>query len=190
MRLQIPFYYLSWWANAYFNTASLMSCWGWQLGLSGMRDRFGIFGAVIRIRKLSLLLVVMLRMPNSHHTLQIPRQTTGKILLLVILPLFVVFSMIYQKCLMSSVRYTSVHVKVISRRGVNGFHCTWTSKPIPSCDVYFCAPMTLILGMSPPSALIFHLGLLIRVVVMQYTRKSRWKKDSPLKVMVWYSFCQ
>ena len=30
-----------------------------------MRDRFGIFGAVIRIRKLSLLLVVTLRMPNS-----------------------------------------------------------------------------------------------------------------------------
>jgi hypothetical protein len=38
-----------------------------------MRDRFGIFGAVIRIRKLSLLLVVTLRMPNkglpsSFHT--------------------------------------------------------------------------------------------------------------------------
>jgi hypothetical protein len=30
-----------------------------------MRDRFGIFGAVIRIRKLSLLLVVTLRMPNN-----------------------------------------------------------------------------------------------------------------------------
>ena len=44
-----------------------MSCWGWQLGLSGMRDRFGIFGAVIRIRKLSLLLVMTLRMPNTLH---------------------------------------------------------------------------------------------------------------------------
>jgi len=32
-----------------------------------MRDRFGIFGTVIRIRKLSLLLVVMLRIPNSWH---------------------------------------------------------------------------------------------------------------------------
>jgi hypothetical protein len=36
-----------------------------------MRDRFGIFGAVIRIRKLSLLLVMTLRMPNNpvrkHH---------------------------------------------------------------------------------------------------------------------------
>jgi len=30
-----------------------------------MRDRFGIFGTVIRIRKLSLLLVVMLRIPNT-----------------------------------------------------------------------------------------------------------------------------
>ena len=30
-----------------------------------MRDRFGIFGAVIKIRKLSLLLVVTLRSPNS-----------------------------------------------------------------------------------------------------------------------------
>jgi len=29
--------------------------------------RFGIFGAVIRIRKLSLLLVLMLRMPNTTH---------------------------------------------------------------------------------------------------------------------------
>ena len=29
-----------------------------------MRDRFGIFGTVIRIRKLSLLLVMMLRIPN------------------------------------------------------------------------------------------------------------------------------
>jgi len=29
-----------------------------------MRDRFGIFGAVIRIRKLSLLLVMTLKMPN------------------------------------------------------------------------------------------------------------------------------
>jgi len=33
-----------------------------------MRDRFGIFGAVIRIRKLSLLLVVTLRMPNTSST--------------------------------------------------------------------------------------------------------------------------
>jgi len=31
-----------------------------------MRDRFDIFGAVIRIRKLSLLLVATLRMPNRH----------------------------------------------------------------------------------------------------------------------------
>ena len=31
-----------------------------------MGDRFGIFGTVIRIRKLSLLLVVMLRIPNNH----------------------------------------------------------------------------------------------------------------------------
>ena len=30
-----------------------------------MRDRFGIFGTVIKIRKLSLLLVMMLRIPNS-----------------------------------------------------------------------------------------------------------------------------
>jgi len=30
-----------------------------------MRDRFGIFGTVIRIRKLSLLLVMMLRIPNN-----------------------------------------------------------------------------------------------------------------------------
>jgi len=43
-----------------------MSCCGWQLGLSSMRDRFGIFGAVIRNRKLSLLLVMTLRMPNSY----------------------------------------------------------------------------------------------------------------------------
>jgi len=32
-----------------------------------MRDRFGIFETVIRIRKLSLLLVVMLRIPNTYH---------------------------------------------------------------------------------------------------------------------------
>jgi len=32
-----------------------------------MRDRFGIFGAVIRIRKLSLLLVMTLRMPNMKE---------------------------------------------------------------------------------------------------------------------------
>ena len=32
-----------------------------------MRDRFGIFDVVIRIRKLSLFLVVTLRMPNSHY---------------------------------------------------------------------------------------------------------------------------
>jgi len=31
-----------------------------------MRDRFGIFGAVIRIRKLSQLLVMTLRIPNSN----------------------------------------------------------------------------------------------------------------------------
>ena len=43
-----------------------MSCWGWKLGLSGMRDRFGIFGTIIKIRKLSLLLVMMLRIPNKH----------------------------------------------------------------------------------------------------------------------------
>ena len=49
-----------------FNTASLMSCWGWQLGLSGMRDRFGIFGTVTRIRN-CLVLVVMLRIPNRHQ---------------------------------------------------------------------------------------------------------------------------
>jgi len=45
-----------------------MSCWGWQLSLSGMRDWFGIFGAVIRIRKLSLLLVMTLRMSYSIQT--------------------------------------------------------------------------------------------------------------------------
>ena len=35
-----------------------------------MGDRFGIFGTVIRIRKLSLslLLVMMLRIPNSIHS--------------------------------------------------------------------------------------------------------------------------
>jgi len=32
-----------------------------------MRDRFGIFGTVTRIRKLSLLLVVMLRIPNTRQ---------------------------------------------------------------------------------------------------------------------------
>jgi len=32
-----------------------------------MRDRFGIFGAIIRIRKLSLLLVMTLRMPNKEY---------------------------------------------------------------------------------------------------------------------------
>ena len=30
-----------------------------------MRDRFGIFGTVTRFRELSLLLVMMLRIPNS-----------------------------------------------------------------------------------------------------------------------------
>ena len=35
-----------------------------------MRDRFGIFGAVIRIRKLSLLLVMTLRMPNKRQLQQ------------------------------------------------------------------------------------------------------------------------
>ena len=38
-----------------------------MLYLSGMRDRFGIFGTVIRNKKLSLLLVMTLRMPNSGH---------------------------------------------------------------------------------------------------------------------------
>ena len=42
-----------------------MSCRGWQLGLSGVRDRFGIFGTVSRFRELSLLLVMILRIPNS-----------------------------------------------------------------------------------------------------------------------------
>ena len=64
--LAYPIYYLFRWAIAYFNIASLISCWGWQLGLSGMRDRFGIFSTVIRIRKLCLLLVMMLRIPNRH----------------------------------------------------------------------------------------------------------------------------
>jgi len=32
-----------------------------------MMARYGIFGALIRIRKLSLLLVVTLRMPNTLH---------------------------------------------------------------------------------------------------------------------------
>jgi hypothetical protein len=40
-----------------------------------MRDRFGIFGAVIRIRKLSLLLVMTLRMPNSQLS-----RYTGRVL--------------------------------------------------------------------------------------------------------------
>ena len=31
-----------------------------------MRDRFGIFGTVTRFRELSLLLVMMLRIPNSN----------------------------------------------------------------------------------------------------------------------------
>jgi len=31
-----------------------------------MRDRFGIFGTVTRIRKLSLLLIMMLRIPNTQ----------------------------------------------------------------------------------------------------------------------------
>ena len=31
-----------------------------------MRDRFGIFGTVTRFRELSLLLVMMLRIPNKH----------------------------------------------------------------------------------------------------------------------------
>jgi len=35
-----------------------------------MRDGFGIFGTVTRIRKLSLLLVMMLRIPNSHMSIQ------------------------------------------------------------------------------------------------------------------------
>ena len=34
-----------------------------------MRDRFSIFRAVIRNRKLSLLLVMTLRMPNTYHTI-------------------------------------------------------------------------------------------------------------------------
>jgi len=33
-----------------------------------MRDKFGIFGTVIRIRKLSLLLVMMLRIPNNGQS--------------------------------------------------------------------------------------------------------------------------
>jgi len=32
-----------------------------------MRDRFGIFGTVARIRKLSLFLVMMLRIPNNYE---------------------------------------------------------------------------------------------------------------------------
>ena len=36
-----------------------------------MGDRFGIFGAVIRIRKLSLLFVMTLRIPNRHLKSQI-----------------------------------------------------------------------------------------------------------------------
>ena len=32
-----------------------------------MRDRFGIFGTVTRFRELSLLLVMMLRIPNSEE---------------------------------------------------------------------------------------------------------------------------
>ena len=46
---------------------------GWQLGLSGMRDRFGIFGAVITNRKLSLLLVMTLRMPNNKSKVHLDR---------------------------------------------------------------------------------------------------------------------
>ena len=32
-----------------------------------MRDRFGIFGTVTRFRELSLLLVMMLRIPNNNR---------------------------------------------------------------------------------------------------------------------------
>jgi len=42
-----------------------------------MRDRFDIFGAVIRIRKLSLLLVVTLRMPNSEALGVMPQSLNG-----------------------------------------------------------------------------------------------------------------
>ena len=41
-----------------------------------MRDRFDIFGAVIRIRKLSLLLVMTLRMPNKHFWRRYQNQKT------------------------------------------------------------------------------------------------------------------
>jgi len=37
---------------------------GMTTGLSGVRDRFGIFGTITRFRELSLLLVMMLRIPN------------------------------------------------------------------------------------------------------------------------------
>ena len=42
-----------------------------------MRDRFGIFGTVTRIRKLSLLLVMMLRIPNRLHHFKGSRATVG-----------------------------------------------------------------------------------------------------------------
>ena len=36
-----------------------------------MRDRFGIFGTVTRFRELSLLLVMMLRIPNNGDAVEL-----------------------------------------------------------------------------------------------------------------------
>jgi len=43
-----------------------------------MRDRFGIFGAVIKIRKLSLLLVMTLRIPNNKAEIKCMGSIGGK----------------------------------------------------------------------------------------------------------------
>jgi len=45
-----------------------------------MRDRFSIFGAIIRNRKLSLLLVMTIRMPNTwEEEREIRRFSLGKL---------------------------------------------------------------------------------------------------------------
>jgi hypothetical protein len=56
-----------------------------------------------------------------------------------------------------------------------------TSSFISPCDVCFCAPVALIFKMSPLGAFILHLGLLIRVVVLQHTCKSRVKESLTTK---------
>jgi len=73
-----------------------------------MGDRFGIFGTVIKIRKLSLLLVVMLRIPNRCHSF--PEAICDFGASVNIMP-----KVIYQKILNDPLLYTNMCLQLVDQ---------------------------------------------------------------------------